>query len=218
MPPPVHQVRTRAGRSHLVEHGGVLSLVDTGAPGSVGRLRRALVRLGRAPQDVRQIVLTHCHGDHAGEAAALRDLTGAPLIAGAADVGVIEGRDPYPGPRVAWGRVGYGWLRNFPRTSIDRAVEERTEIDGGLEAIPAPGHTPGHLAVWAPEHEALLLGDAVWNVLGLRPSWKDFTWDTERNRETVAELTDLPAQSLWLGHGPPVPRGGRDRLRELVGG
>lgn len=218
MAPPVHQVRTRAGRSFLVEHGGVLTMVDTGAAGSMGRLRRALVRIGRPPEHVRQIVLTHCHGDHAGEAGALRDLTGAPVLAGAGDAGVIEGRDPYPGPKVLWGRIGYGWLKGFPRTGVDTAIAERTELEGGLVAIPAPGHTPGHLAVWAPDHRALMVGDAVWNLMGLRPSWKGFTWDRERNRETVAELSDLPAESLWFGHGGPVARGGRHRLRSLARG
>ena len=217
MAAPVLQVLGRAGRAFLLEHRGVLTAVDTGGPGSMRRLRRALRRLGREPGDVRQIVLTHCHGDHAGEAGALRELTGAPLIAGADDVGVIEGRDPYPGSKVAWGRLVYGWLARFPRTGIDRAVTERTEIEGGLEVIPAPGHTPGHVAVWAPDHQALLAGDAVWNILGLRPSWGGFTWDTARNRETIAVLADLPAQSLWLGHGSPVRRGGRDRLRAMVG-
>ena len=50
----------------------------------------------------------------------------------------------------------------------------------------------------------------------LRPSWKSFTQDFERNLETVRELADLPSEILLLGHGSPVRSGGRDRLREVA--
>lgn len=212
----VRPILARAGRAFLVEQQGILTLVDTGAPGSLRRIRRALARIGRRPEDIRQIVLTHCHGDHAGEAGRIRELTGAPVIAGARDVGVIEGRDPYPGPKAAWGRLLYGWLRGYPRFGVDRAVSERTEIDGGLVVIPAPGHTAGHLAVFAPDARALFLGDAVWQIGPLRASWRAFTWDPARNLESIRELADLPSDALFLGHGPPVRRAGRDRLRSLA--
>ena len=205
------------GRAFLVEHRGVLTLVDTGSAGSARRVLTALEAVGRAPDDVRQIVLTHSHGDHAGEGARLRELTGAPVLAGAADVEAIAGRAPYAHAPRAWGRAVYGWLARFPRFEVDRGVTERTEIDGGLVVLPAPGHTAGHLAVWAPDDRALMAGDAVWNVAGFRPSWRAFTQDPERNRETVRELADLPSESVFTGHGPPIRRGGRSHLRALAG-
>lgn len=83
--------------------------------------------------------------------------------------------------------------------------------------IPAPGHTAGHSSVWAPDLRALFMGDSVWQIGPLRLSWEAFTQDYERNAEAVRELADLPSDVLLLGHGAPVRRSGRDRLRELLG-
>ena len=216
---PIHRLFTRVGRSFLIEHRGVLTLVDTGTEKDPPRIRNALERLGKKPGDVRQILVTHSHGDHAGGAKAMRELCEAPVFAGAADVDVIAGHEPYVMAPAAIGRVLYSnRLKNYPRFEVDHAVDGRTEVASGLEMIPVPGHTPGHMAVWAPDLQALFVGDSVWNLAGLRPSWKAFTWNWDLNRESVRALMDLPSESLWFGHGLTVPRGGKTRLRSLVEG
>ena len=213
---PVHKLPTRVGRSFLVEHRGILTLVDAGTRNEPEKIARAIRALGRKPEDVRQIVLSHGHGDHAGGAARMRQLCEAPVYCGAGDADVIAGQRPYDMARAAWGRAMYGWLARYPRFEVDHAVDERTEIDGGLEIVPAPGHTRGHIAVWAPDHQALLVGDAVWRLGRLTDSWKAFTQDREQSAETVRLLADLPSQSLFFGHGTTLRRGGRDRLRKLA--
>ncbi|HEX2030812.1 MAG TPA: MBL fold metallo-hydrolase [Actinomycetota bacterium] len=212
----IEPVRSKTGRAYLLEHRGVLTLVDTGFTGSLPRIRAAAGRLGRSLEDIRQVVLTHCHGDHAGEAARLREAFGTGLVAGAADLGVLEGRDPYPFAPNPVMRTAYGFLQRYRRFTPDVLLSERAELDGGLEAIPAPGHTPGHVAVWAPDHGALFAGDAAWNLGWLRPDWAWFSQDPARSRETLHELAGLRPASLWLGHGPPVRRGAADRLRDLT--
>lgn len=141
---PVHRLFTRVGRSFLVEHRGVLTLVDTGTKKDPPRIARALERLGRKPDDVRQILLTHAHGDHAGGAKGMKDLSGAEVFVGAEDAEVLAGRAPYPPAVAAWGRMLYtNRLKNYPRFEADHALKDRTEVEGGLEMIPAPGHTDG---------------------------------------------------------------------------
>jgi glyoxylase-like metal-dependent hydrolase (beta-lactamase superfamily II) len=216
VPLPVQPILGVVGRAFLVEHRGVLTLVDTGGPGSVGRILRALRRVGRGPEDVRQVVLTHCHGDHAGTAATLNRRYGTPVVVNDLDAEVVAGRDPYPYPPSPVGKATYGWLSRYRRMEPTHRIQGRTEVDGGLEAIPAPGHTHGHMAVWAPDLRALFLGDAVWQIGPLRPSWRMFTRDYDRNVESIGKLADLPSEALLLGHGSPVRRGGRDRLRSLV--
>ena len=199
-----------------MEHRGVLTLVDTGTEKDPPRIRSALERLGKTPGDVRQILLTHSHGDHAGGAKAMRELCEAPVFAGAADVDVIAGREGYVMAPAALGRVLYSnRLKDYPRFEVDHAVEGRTEVEGGLEMIPVPGHTPGHMAVWAPDLQALFVGDSVWNLPRIKPSWKAFTWNWDLNRESVRKLGDLPAESLWFGHGFTIERDGRSRLLGL---
>jgi glyoxylase-like metal-dependent hydrolase (beta-lactamase superfamily II) len=197
----------------LVEHRGVLSIVDTGTDGSAKRILRALRKAGRRPDEVRQIVLTHCHGDHTGAARRLKEATGAIVVAGAADVGVIEGRAPYPGPPKQPFAAVYAGLSRFPRLQVDRPVEGRTELEGGLVALPAPGHTAGHMVVLAPDLDSIFAGDIVFHLGPLRPSWRGLTQDPERNAESIREIAAIGAGRIVPGHGPPVSG---DRLRALA--
>jgi glyoxylase-like metal-dependent hydrolase (beta-lactamase superfamily II) len=197
----------------LVEHRGVLSMVDTGTENSLGRIMRTLQKAGRGPEDVRQIVLTHCHGDHAGTAAALRTATGAPVVAGEADVGPIEGTAPYPGPVDRLFRAVYADLVRFPRLPVDVAVSGRQELEGGLVAIPTPGHTAGHIAVLVPDLDTVLAGDLVWHIGPVRPSWRRVTQDRQRNAESIRELAALGHGRIEPGHGSSVS--GR-QLQELA--
>ncbi len=188
----------------LVEHRGVLSIIDTGTPGSVKRILGALEKAGRKPEDVRQIVLTHCHGDHAGDAKALKEATGAIVVAGAEDVAVIEGNGEYPRPVDRIMRTVYESLTKFPRLPVDHAVTDREHLDGGLVALPAPGHTAGHIAVQAPDLDTIFVGDLVWHLGPLRPSWRRVTQDPERNRESIRRIAALDASRIVPGHGSPV--------------
>lgn len=199
--------------AYLVEHRGVLSVVDTGSTGCAKRVLRALADTRRRPEDLGQIVLTHCHGDHAGDAKRLAELTGATVVAGEADATVIEGTAAYPGPKDPLSRALFRRFERFSRLPVPRRVSREEELEGGLRAIPAPGHTLGHIAVLAPDHSALFVGDAVWHLGPLRPSWRRFTQDVERNVESVRRLAEVGAERVLLGHGPSISG---DRLRTFA--
>ena len=95
-----------AGNALLLECGPDRVLVDAGL--SLEALERALGRLGLAPHDVRGVVLTHEHDDHARGAGALSRSAGARVYATAAtataaaetlsgaDVQPIEAGMPFP--------------------------------------------------------------------------------------------------------------------------
>jgi glyoxylase-like metal-dependent hydrolase (beta-lactamase superfamily II) len=150
-------------------------------------------------------VLTHCHGDHTGRAKALQEATGATVVAGAPDAEVIEGHAPYPpssGPvtRLLYERT---W-GDFPRLSVHRRIgEEREELEGGLVAVPTPGHTLGHVSVVAPDLDALFVGDTVWRLGRVTPSWRAFTQDPEQNQDSIRRLAEVPVAKVYPGHGMP---------------
>jgi len=199
----------------LVEHRGVFSVIDTGSHRAFARIASSLRKLGRRPEDIRQIVLTHCHGDHAGEARRLAELSGAIVVAGEADAEVIAGRATYPGPRDRLARTLYRLLERFPRLEVGRRVAVDEELEGGLRAIPTPGHTQGHISVLIPDASAVAVGDAVWHLPFLRPSWKRFTQDPDQNAESVHRLADLGADRVLIAHGSSVSG---ERLRDLARG
>ena len=66
--------RTPSSRTRAV------SLIDTGYAGSLPRLDQALADLGRTVADVRRVICTHGHPDHAGGARALADWASRVLI------------------------------------------------------------------------------------------------------------------------------------------
>ncbi len=203
-------------QAYLVHQAATLTLVDAGAPGSAPRILRALASIGARPQDVKQIVLTHCHGDHAGDVLALREATGAPVVAGDADAGVIEGSDPYPYPHGVFSRPLHKTLAAFRSCRVDVRVSERQEIEGGVVVIPTPGHTPGHLAVLAPQLGAVFAGDTAFRLGPLRPSLRTLTWDPAQNARSLGVLAELTPRQVYLGHGPPLLEDAAGRLAELA--
>jgi len=63
----------------LVADGNEVTLVDAGFPRDLPRVLSSLERIGRAPGDVRAIVLTHAHPDHIGASERLRAARGIPI-------------------------------------------------------------------------------------------------------------------------------------------
>jgi glyoxylase-like metal-dependent hydrolase (beta-lactamase superfamily II) len=170
---------------YLVE-GDPLTLVDTGVrtPESRAALEAALDALGHGLDDVRRVVLTHYHGDHLGQAQALR-AAGADLevCCHADEVPWVEEfsaeRDENIEPTEALFRE-YGvpedllasqtarrreWARQDPlcdATRVDRVLRDGDRVafkDFSFRVIHAPGHTPGHLLLHDEEAGIVLTGD-----------------------------------------------------------
>src|SRR3990172_8466346 len=89
------------GRAYLYQEADRLTLIDSGLPGSAERIFGAIERIGRKPEDLRQIIITHYHRDHTGSLAELVERTGAQGLVHALDapVGRGGGRPAHaPGP------------------------------------------------------------------------------------------------------------------------
>jgi glyoxylase-like metal-dependent hydrolase (beta-lactamase superfamily II) len=213
----------KLGRSYLVEHAGspgraqnALTLIDTSSPGAVDGILRAIERVGRKPDDLRTIVATHYHFDHTGNVAALRERTGAQLVAGADDVPFIDGRTPWGTgrPPGALDRLSERFVAPRPfALTVDRALHDGDELDGGLRVLHAPGHTPGHIALHDLARGVLFAGDAFMNILGLRLPTAGATHDMEQARRSVEMLSLLEFDHALPGHGAPILSHAAEKLR-----
>ncbi len=106
-----------------------------------------------ASREVAVIVLTHCHFDHLGAAAALVAATSAPIAVHELDADYIT--DP-----VGTGGVMWGFDAVAPAAA--RRLREGDVVSAGdlrLTVISTPGHTPGSICLLGEGH--LFAGDTL---------------------------------------------------------
>lgn len=227
--PGIHKVDgTRIGHAYLVEGAERLALIDTGLARSTDAVLRAIAALGRRPEDLREIVITHCHADHMGSLAELAERTSAQVCVHTADAAVVRGDEPMPefkpGNVFAWAvlRVSAMMMGKPPRPSrVDRELQGGDELEvGDLKVVHTPGHTAGHIALHMPSKRVLFVGDAVFNLpaLGLRPPMAMVSVDTAQAKESIRKLAGLECDIVCFGHGRALTREAAGRLRRFAEG
>ncbi len=138
----VYYVGTRGLSSVLIDTGEELILLDGALPQSAQRIIGNIRALGFEPRQVRYIVNSHEHYDHAGGIAALARLTGAQVLASRRGAAALRGGNAAPDDPQA----GFGDAMRFPPVENVRVVADGESIELGritLTAHYTPGHTPG---------------------------------------------------------------------------
>jgi metallo-beta-lactamase class B len=181
-----------------------LVLVDGALPQSAPLIDRNIQALGFRTQDVRLIVNSHAHYDHAGGIAAIERATGAVVAASASGARALEQGRPVPDdPQAASG--------DFPPVKNVRVAGEGDVLRVGPLAITAhltPGHTPGSTTwTWQSCEGARCLNvvyaDSL-NSVSL-PGFR-FTGDAthpsrvESFRQSIAKVAALPCDILLSVH------------------
>jgi N-acyl homoserine lactone hydrolase len=198
----------------LLRGGGRTALVDTGGFGLRWPLRAALAERGVAPDAVTDVLLTHVHYDHAVNALLFPR---AEVWISAADLDWACARPP---GFDAVPELHAAAIASDPRT---RRIDGDGELLPGVEAIAAPGHTPGSLAyrVAGADAPVLFAGDAVKNRAELVSGAVDMTEDRAASEASVRRLRELwlaaPGTVLVPGHDRPL-RAGPDGRLQYVGG
>jgi glyoxylase-like metal-dependent hydrolase (beta-lactamase superfamily II) len=171
----------------LIESGRETVLVDTGAGSgspTSGAIRARLEMAGLRPRDVDTVVLTHGHPDHIGGTVGL---CGRPAFPNARYMLAEAELEFWLRPRCGLGdmRLPEDLKRTMDKTARSclaalrfqlEPIDRECEIVPGVRAIPAPGHTPGHLALLIESQGERLLniGDAAVHPLHLeQPEWEN---------------------------------------------
>lgn len=207
----------------LVGDRGV-TLIDTGLPGRDERIVKALRGVGRGPEGVHTIVITHLHADHTGSLASLRERTGATVYAHPTDAKAIrQGMSMRRvGPEGTWlGRV-IGWanrwlpLPSAAPAQVDVEVEDGDVIPvaGGLEVIHAPGHSAGQIALLWGEHGGVLIAADAAGRRGGRLGPPPFFEHAAMGRATLWRLAGMEFEVVVFGHGDPIHEGASEAFRE----
>ncbi len=124
--------------SFLVATDQGLILIDGGFVETAPQIRDHIARLGFSPRDVKILLNSHAHYDHAGGLSQLKAWTGARLLATAGDAPLLAAGghgDPFFGDRLV-----------FPPVAADHLLHDGEAVTLGRATLVAhltPGHTRG---------------------------------------------------------------------------
>jgi glyoxylase-like metal-dependent hydrolase (beta-lactamase superfamily II) len=220
----IHQVDGVSSNVFLLVEDAGLTAIDSGGPGSGPKILAYIAQIGRRPEDLRRIVLTHQHLDHVGGAAYLAARTGAAVLAHPLDAPAIEGKARRELPRNALLRLIFQALL-LPRlqpVSVTRALTPGETLpvmpdDGGLQVVATPGHTSGHCSLYLPRRHVLFAGDALTQLRGaVQAPPAIFTIDMPTARRSLAALAGMHVEASLAGHGRPILSGAGDRIAAAV--
>jgi glyoxylase-like metal-dependent hydrolase (beta-lactamase superfamily II) len=208
--------------AYLVPEDDGLTLVDTMLAGSAGAIVAAAQRAGAR---IARIVLTHAHGDHAGSLDALAErLPGVEIAVSAREARLMAGDHALDADEPQ-SKLRGGWPTIATRPTRLLADGDRV---GSLRVVAAPGHTPGHIALFDERDRTLIAGDAYSTLGGVSTTGRVnprfplvgmSTWHRDTANRTAAALSGLDPALLAVGHGRVVrdPAAAIDRALATVG-
>lgn len=215
------------GNTYLVGFGGLnvglirtsvgLILIDGAVPQGVHAIEKNFRKLGFKLGDVKLILSTEPHFDHAGGIAALARDTGAMVIASAPAAQVLrQGRSGPDDPQAAW-------LAAFPPVKRLRVVRDGERLRLGDTIVTAratPGHTSGSMSwTWrsceSTRCAAMVFGSSLNPIAadGYRFSDPAHAASIAAFRRTFAAVRALPCDILLTAH--PDQSGGDVKIARL---
>jgi glyoxylase-like metal-dependent hydrolase (beta-lactamase superfamily II) len=222
--PGIHLVDGVTSNVYLIVEESGLAVVDSGMPGSGTKILEYVGKLGRSPQSLRYILLTHQHPDHVGGAAALARATGAEVVAHPLDAPAIAGQAPREMPRNALVAAAFSMLitPRLQAVAVGHSVEDGETLpvlasEGGLRVVGTPGHTRGQIAFYLPGRRALFAGDAyAHRGGGVVPPPAMFTHDMAEAKRSMAALAQMEIEASLPGHGQPILKEARGRVAQAL--
>lgn len=223
-------VREHFDASYMVLDGDEVAFIDVGTNYSVPRFLSTLDELGLSTQQVKYVVLTHVHLDHAGGAGEMmRVCEQAQLLVHPR--GARHMIDPSALRAGAVGVYGeeiveqsYGQLLPI---AADRVVEvgEGHQIHLGkrvLHCLDTPGHAKHHIAIWDPFSRGVFTGDTFGlsyrefdtdQGAFIMPTTTPIQFDPEALKDSVLRISALKPDCLFPTHFSRI--NGVERLKDL---
>ena len=205
----INRIKGGTDNCYLVTDGSKAILVDTASKQNLDQVTAECDKY-----EMKLIVLTHVHFDHAENAAELSRRYGIPVAVHRKDEELFESFDKQPlKPSGLVGRVVLGLsLKVLKNTRVERPEHLIYVRDGddlgsyGIDAkvIELPGHTLGSIGVDV-ERKHLIVGDALDNWI--RPGIGHLYYDRDAVRKSAEKIRAMGDRSIYYGHGKPTGNG-----------
>ena len=208
--------------SYLVETEDGWLLIDTGIDAAV--TLQSIAQTGISPHRIQAILVSHIHPDHSAAALSLqRACNGAPLWMHRleSDLSLFLSDRGAATARLAetMHRSGVAiqtqeailknyqrLLHVFPRLEPDCALQDGTQFEtsiGPLCAVVTPGHSPGHICLYAPQRRLLFSGDHLLETITPHIGWLPGYDSLGDYLATVDRLAELEVDLVFPSHGRP---------------
>lgn len=176
-------------------------LLDSGFLETVPQIQQNVAQLGFRFEDIKILLNSHAHSDHAGGLARLKELTGAKLMVSEGDVAQLArgGKDD----------PNFGDRFLFPPVTVDRTLRDGDTVKLGdvvLTARLTPGHTKGCTTWTMKAREGAKLYDVAFVGSTTAPGYKLVGNDkypdiVEDYEQTFRLLKSLPVDVYLAAHG-----------------
>lgn len=218
----------RDGQTHTYNPSLILdpalgpTLVDTGLPGQLDQIARALAPAGVQVSDLKRIVLTHQDVDHVGSLHDLVQASGAQVLAHEIEVPFIDGteRPRFARPEVLAARPELrAVFERLRPTPVDEPLQDggRLDVAGGVRVVFTPGHTIGHICLYLERSGTVIAGDALTASEGrLHGPNQNATSDMATATRSLQRLAELDVRTIVCYHGGVVRDDPGGQLRRVT--
>ncbi|ASN07242.1 MBL fold metallo-hydrolase [Virgibacillus necropolis] len=194
-----------------------LTLVETGPSPSIKYVKEGLDSLGFSLTDVKYIIVTHIHLDHAGGAGLLiKDCPNAKVVVHPkGERHLINPKKLAAGARAVYGESFAELFDPIVPVPEDKLLikGESDELKIGpectLEFLDTPGHAKHHFSIYDPVSNGIFTGDTI----GIRydqlirdgidfflPSTSPNHFDPEAMQRSIDRIKDMNVDRIYYGH------------------
>ncbi|MBI2061300.1 MAG: MBL fold metallo-hydrolase [Nitrospirae bacterium] len=215
---------------YLIEGPEGLCLIDTSTRNRSSWLafKKGIRDLGRNISDIRLMLLTHSHPDHAGQARRIKKISGAKVVSHEKEIRAIERGNwefgAYPRITAYLRRRGVPMGLIMVNFSIDMSkgyVRESVDVDETvsddqvlhfageeIRVIHVPGHTNGQMVLYMPQRRVLFSADHLLPTITPVPLLQFPEKETKPKAlsdfmKSVDKIMDLEVDMTYPSHGEP---------------
>lgn len=196
-------------------------LIDAGVGMDNEAIVREIERDGYRVEDIRYIVITHAHADHAGGVPYFAERSGAEILSTAHEAEVLADRELMESTMKDYIAVGF-----YPEKYCFEVIPSANALNDGdilelgnlkLKILEVPGHTGGCLCIYGEidGKKTLICGDVVFfngyiNLISI------FDVNLLSYKKSLLRLDELEIDTLLPGHRQPLMNRGKEAVTKAA--